>query len=54
MAVVSASSHYLRLLGIENRRRLKYCIFPEKFMVVPELKEGKLLNVYEGWIGAES
>jgi 2-phosphosulfolactate phosphatase len=35
MKTVSRSSHYLRLLGIEDRRGLKYCFFPEKFRVVP-------------------
>ncbi len=47
METVSRSSHYLRLLGIENRRRLKYCFFPEKFMVVPHLQDGRLVDVYD-------
>jgi 2-phosphosulfolactate phosphatase len=47
MATVSKSSHYLRLLGIENRRGLKYCFFPEKFMVVPALSGGRLVDIYE-------
>lgn len=35
MKTVSNSSHYLRLLGIEDRKGLKYCFFPEKFNVLP-------------------
>jgi 2-phosphosulfolactate phosphatase len=42
MKTVSQSSHYLRLLGIEDRKGLKYCFFPEKFHVVPILEEGRL------------
>ncbi|NTV83661.1 MAG: 2-phosphosulfolactate phosphatase [Bacteroidales bacterium] len=45
MKNVSRSSHYLRLLGIENRKGLKYCFFPEKFHVVPMLVEGKLVDL---------
>jgi 2-phosphosulfolactate phosphatase len=32
---VSRSDHYLRLLGIEGRKGLKYCFYPEKFHVIP-------------------
>lgn len=42
--VVSQSSHYLRLLGIEDRKGLKYCFFPEKFRVVPVLEGEKVVN----------
>ena len=45
MKHVSRSSHYLRLLGIEDRKGLKYCFFPEKFHVVPMLVEGKLVDL---------
>jgi 2-phosphosulfolactate phosphatase len=38
LKTISRSSHYLRLLGIEDRKGLKYCVFPEKFHVVPALK----------------
>jgi 2-phosphosulfolactate phosphatase len=42
---ISQSDHYLRLLGIENRKTLKYCIFPEKFPVVPVLEGEKLVDL---------
>ncbi|MFO7613846.1 MAG: 2-phosphosulfolactate phosphatase [Bacteroidales bacterium] len=45
MKVMSQTSHYLRLLAIEGRKGLKYCFFPEKFMTVPILKEGKLVDI---------
>lgn len=45
MSKVSLSSHYLRLLGIETRKGLKYCFFPEKFPVVPSLVDGKLVDL---------
>jgi 2-phosphosulfolactate phosphatase len=41
---VSRSAHYLRLLGIEDRKGLKYCFFPDKFQVVPVLEGGRLTN----------
>jgi 2-phosphosulfolactate phosphatase len=44
MKTVSRSSHYLRLLGIENRKGLKYCLYPEKFHVVPVLEGDKILD----------
>ena len=44
LKTISKSSHYLRLLGIEDRKGLQYCIFPEKFHVVP-LLEGERLVV---------
>jgi 2-phosphosulfolactate phosphatase len=44
---VSASSHYLRLLGIENRKSLEYCFFPEKFNVVPVLEAERLVTLKE-------
>lgn len=46
MKTVSKSSHYLRLLGIENRKGLKYCFFPEKFRVLPGLSDGKIVDFY--------
>jgi 2-phosphosulfolactate phosphatase len=45
MKTVSHSAHYLRLLGIEDRRGLRYCFFPEKFHVVPVLTDGKLVDL---------
>ena len=45
---VSNSSHYLRLLGIEDRRGLKYCFFPEKFRVIPILDGDKLKESQAG------
>jgi 2-phosphosulfolactate phosphatase len=39
MKTISMSTHFLRLLGIEGRKGLKYCIFPEKFHVIPLLGE---------------
>jgi 2-phosphosulfolactate phosphatase len=42
LKTVSRSSHYLRLLGIENRKGLKYCFFPEKFRVIPVMEEGRI------------
>lgn len=41
---VSRASHYLRLLGIEERKGLEYCFYPDKFHVVPVLEGDKLLN----------
>jgi len=38
MKTVSMSSHYLRLLGIESRKGLEYCFYPEKFAVIPVLE----------------
>lgn len=38
---ISGASHYQRLLGIEDRKGLKYCFFPEKFPVIPVLEQGK-------------
>jgi 2-phosphosulfolactate phosphatase len=43
---VSKSSHYLRLLGIEDRKGLKFCFFPEKFRVVPVLEGEKIYNLH--------
>jgi 2-phosphosulfolactate phosphatase len=43
MKTISQSSHYLRLLGIEDRKGLKYCIFPEKFHVLPMLEGERLV-----------
>jgi len=48
MKAMSKTSHYLRLLAIEGRKGLKYCFFPEKFMTVPILKEGKLVDIHGG------
>ena len=48
MKVMSKTSHYLRLLAIEGRKGLKYCFFPEKFMTVPILKEGRLVDIHGG------
>jgi 2-phosphosulfolactate phosphatase len=45
MKTVSGASHYLRLLGIEDRKSLEYCFFPEKFHVVPVLEGGKLADL---------
>lgn len=45
MKTVSQSSHFLRLLGIETRKGLRYCFFPEKFPVVPALVDGMLVDV---------
>jgi len=45
MKTVSRSSHYLRLLGIENRKGLEYCFFPEKFHVIPCLIAEKLVDI---------
>lgn len=45
MKTVSRSSHFLRLLGIEDRKGLKYCFFPEKFTVIPVLVDGKLKDL---------
>lgn len=45
MKTVSRSSHYMRLLGIEDRKGLKYCFFPEKFHVIPVLEDGKIIDV---------
>ena len=44
MKTVSRSSHYLRLLGIEDRKGLEYCFFPDKFHVIPMLEGDRLLN----------
>ena len=41
---VSRSSHYLRLLGIESRKGLKYCFYPDKFHVIPVLEGERLVN----------
>jgi 2-phosphosulfolactate phosphatase len=43
MKTISRSSHYLRLLGIEDRKGLKYCVFPEKFHVVPVLEGERIV-----------
>jgi len=45
MKTVSRSSHYMRLLGIEGRKGLKYCFFPEKFHVIPCLIEDRLVDI---------
>jgi 2-phosphosulfolactate phosphatase len=45
LKTVSRSSHYLRLLGIENRKGLEYCFYPEKFHVIPALEEGKIIDI---------
>ena len=45
MKSVSHSSHYLRLLGIEDRKGLKYCFFPEKFRVIPVLQDEKIIDI---------
>jgi 2-phosphosulfolactate phosphatase len=42
---VSRSSHYLRLLGIEDRKSLRYCFFPEKFHVVPVLGDKGITDI---------
>lgn len=44
MKTVSRSSHFLRLLGIEDRKGLEYCFFPDKFHVIPVLDGDRLLN----------
>jgi 2-phosphosulfolactate phosphatase len=44
MKAVSRSAHFLRLLGIENRKGLKYCFYPEKFHVIPVLEGDRLLD----------
>ncbi len=44
LKTISRSSHYLRLLGIEDRKGLKYCIFPEKFHVVPVMDGEKVVK----------
>lgn len=46
MKTVSKSSHYLRLLGIENRQGLNDCIFPEKFHVVPVMEGERLVDLH--------
>jgi 2-phosphosulfolactate phosphatase len=46
IATASKSSHYLRLLGIETRKSLKYCFLPDKFMVVPAFRDGELVDIY--------
>jgi 2-phosphosulfolactate phosphatase len=43
LKTISRSSHYLRLLGIEDRKGLKYCIFPEKFHVVPVMEGERIV-----------
>lgn len=45
MKTVSRSSHYLRLLGIENRKGLKYCFYPEKFHVIPILEGDRIIDL---------
>jgi len=45
LKTISRSSHYLRLLGIENRKGLRYCIFPEKFHVIPVLKGERMIDL---------
>lgn len=45
MKTVSGSDHYLRLLGIEDRKGLRYCFFPEKFRIVPTFQNGKITLV---------
>jgi 2-phosphosulfolactate phosphatase len=45
LKTVSRSSHFLRLLGIENRKSLKYCFYPEKFHVIPCLIAEKLVDI---------
>ncbi len=45
MKTVSHSAHFLRLLGIEDRKGLRYCFFPEKYPVVPGLVEGRLVDL---------
>ncbi|MBP7678870.1 MAG: 2-phosphosulfolactate phosphatase [Bacteroidales bacterium] len=47
LKTVFRSDHYLRLLGIEDRKGLRYCFFPEKFRVVPGLQTNKLINLPE-------
>ena len=44
MKTVSRSSHYLRLLGIEDRKGLEYCFFPDKFHVIPMLEGNRILD----------
>jgi 2-phosphosulfolactate phosphatase len=39
---ISGAAHYQRLLGIEDRKGLKYCFFPEKFPVVAVLENERL------------
>ena len=43
LKTISRSSHYLRLLGIEDRKGLKYCIFPEKFPVIPVMEGERIV-----------
>lgn len=43
--IVSRSTHYLRLLGIENRKGLKYCFYPEIFHVIPMLGENGITDI---------
>jgi 2-phosphosulfolactate phosphatase len=45
MKTVSGSSHFLRLLGIENRKSLKYCFYPEKFHVIPMLVGDRMTDL---------
>jgi len=45
MKAVSGSSHFLRLLGIEDRKGLKYCFYPEKFRVIPVLGEDGIVDI---------
>jgi 2-phosphosulfolactate phosphatase len=44
MKNVSRSSHFLRLLGIEDRKGLKYCFYPEKFHVIPVLVGDSIID----------
>jgi 2-phosphosulfolactate phosphatase len=45
MKTVSRSSHFLRLLGVEGRKGLKYCFYPEKFHVIPMLEEKGIIDI---------
>ena len=45
MKTVSRSSHYLRLLGIEDRKGLEYCFFPDKFHVIPVLGGDRIIDL---------
>jgi 2-phosphosulfolactate phosphatase len=45
LKTVSRSSHFLRLLGIENRKSLKYCFYPEKFHVIPVLEGDRVTDL---------
>lgn len=45
MKTVSISSHFMRLLGIENRIGLKYCFYPEKFHVIPVLEGDRITDL---------